>query len=74
MDELKEMFSLFDKNGKGMILAKELSSIMAALGQPVNDTDLKELLMRNNLEFDGYIDYSTFQELLRNLLSNDDRE
>lgn len=47
ISELKESFSMFDKNGNGTILSKELGTVMRSLGLSPTEADIKELLTRD---------------------------
>jgi hypothetical protein len=47
---------------------------MVALGRPVKDLELKDLIAYNNLDIDGFIDFSDFLELQCHLYSTDDSE
>ena len=49
--ELKEAFSLFDKDGDGTISSKELGTVMRSLGQ--NPTEEQLLDMINEVDADG---------------------
>lgn len=49
--ELKEAFSVFDKNGDGQISSNELESVMRSLGQ--NPTEAELLEMINEIDSDG---------------------
>ena len=51
LPELKEAFSLFDKDGDGTISSKELGTVMRSLGQ--NPTEEQLLDMINEVDADG---------------------
>ena len=42
--EFKEAFSLFDRNGDGTILTKELGNVIRALGQNPPETELQDMI------------------------------
>ena len=51
MEEYKEAFSLFDKNGDGYISSKELGIVMRSLGQNPSEAELQDMI--NEVDFDG---------------------
>ena len=44
IEQFKEAFSLFDKDGDGTVSTKELGSIMRSLGQNPTETELKDII------------------------------
>ena len=42
--ELREAFSLFDKDGGGSISSSELAAVMRSLGQNPTEDELKEMI------------------------------
>mmetsp|Transcript_14090 Transcript_14090/g.23307 ORF Transcript_14090/g.23307 Transcript_14090/m.23307 type:complete len:152 (-) Transcript_14090:485-940(-) len=62
--EMKEAFSLFDRDGDGAITLKELGTVMRSLGQTPTERDLKE--MCDELQADGHtvIDFAEFLTLM----------
>ncbi|MCO5567497.1 hypothetical protein L7F22_021190 [Adiantum nelumboides] len=51
IDELKEAFGLFDKDGDGCITTKELGTVMRSLGQNPTKVELQEMI--NEVDADG---------------------
>jgi len=49
--EFKEAFSLFDKNGDGLISSNELGIVMRSLGQNPTDAELHDMI--NDVDIDG---------------------
>ena len=49
--ELKEGFSLFDKDGDGTITTRELGTVMRALGQDPSAGELEDLI--NEVDSEG---------------------
>ena len=53
IEEYKEAFSLFDKNGDGYISSKELGIVMRSLGQNPSEAELQDMI--NEVDFDGEV-------------------
>ncbi|KAG7262349.1 hypothetical protein CRUP_034331 [Coryphaenoides rupestris] len=51
LDEFKEAFSLFDKDGDGTITTKELGTVMRSLGQNPTEAELQDMI--NEVDADG---------------------
>lgn len=58
--EFKEAFALFDKEGDGTIITKELGSVMRSLGQNPTEAELLDLFN----ECDCIIDFPEFLSLM----------
>ena len=46
LDELKKDFSLFDKDGDGVITTEELGQVLRSLGQQPTDAELYNMIKR----------------------------
>ena len=46
LDELKKDFSLFDKDGDGVITTEELGQVLRSLGQQPTDAELCNMIKR----------------------------
>lgn len=71
-EELKEAFSLFDKDNSGRIPSKELGNIMRALGANPNPDEVKQLIS----EFDssggqGTIGYGDFRTIMNRVMKDE---
>ena len=44
VEQYREAFSLFDKNGDGKVSTKELGTIMRSLGQNPSEAELKDIV------------------------------
>lgn len=49
--EMREAFSLFDKDGDGCITSSELLTVMCSLGQPATDAEAKQMI--HQVDTDG---------------------
>ena len=56
--ELREAFSLFDKDGDGCINARELGTVMRSLGQNPSATELAQMI--KEVDVDGIILHPRF--------------
>mmetsp|Transcript_20554 Transcript_20554/g.36519 ORF Transcript_20554/g.36519 Transcript_20554/m.36519 type:complete len:151 (+) Transcript_20554:27-479(+) len=64
VSELKEAFSLFDKNGDGHITADELGQVMEQLGHVVEEEDLEEMIHEVDPRKQGDIDFADFLKMM----------
>ena len=60
--ELREAFSLFDKDGGGSISSSELAAVMRSLGQNPTEDELKEMIA--DVDEDGLFDLTIFFEFI----------
>ena len=51
VEEFREAFSLFDKNGDGTISSTELGTVMRSLGQNPTENELQDMI--NEIDVDG---------------------
>ncbi|KAI4344094.1 hypothetical protein L6164_011364 [Bauhinia variegata] len=58
--ELEQVFKKFDVNGDGKILASELGSIMASLGEPTSEEELISIIKGVDFDGDGCINLDEF--------------
>ncbi|KAG0258724.1 hypothetical protein DFQ27_004492, partial [Actinomortierella ambigua] len=59
-NEIKEAFSLFDKDGNGIITIKELGHVMSALGQKPTEAELQRMINEVDADGNGTIDLREF--------------
>lgn len=57
VEELKEAFEIFDKDGDGQITPQELSATMIALGEKLTDQDILSMINEADADGDGNIDF-----------------
>lgn len=65
-DELREAFSIFDKDGNGMISADELKSALLNLGEKMDDVEIEAMMKAADLDGNGQIDYEEFIAMMKN--------
>lgn len=72
--EFREAFSLFDKDGDGLITVEELASIMRSLGQNPTDDEVRSLIADIDQDNSGSIDFPEFLFLMARKLSDNQAE
>ncbi|KAK3752828.1 hypothetical protein QZH41_016355, partial [Actinostola sp. cb2023] len=55
---------MFDKNGDGHITIKELGEAMAQAGQPVPESELKDMIRAVDVNGNGKIEYKEFEQMM----------
>ena len=60
VDELKDAFSLFDKDGDGSIDCDELRTVMTSLGHNLTTAELQEMIDEVDSDGNGKIEFSEF--------------
>lgn len=62
--EFREVFQIFDKDKDGIILTKELGTVMRGLGQNPSDNEIAEMILEVDKNGDGTIDFNEFLDLI----------
>lgn len=62
--ELKEAFSVFDKDGDGSITMQGLGEVFSAIGQRVSHKKLQAIMAEADLDSNGIIDFPEFLTLV----------
>jgi len=63
-DELKDAFSLFDKDGSGTICMTELGSVMRAVGQNPTQQELEDIMNKADLDKSGSLTYDEYLNII----------
>ena len=74
IQEFKEAFTLFDKNGDGTILVKELGTVMRALGQNPTEAELQDMIKEVDKDNSGTIEFNEFLTLMQRKVTDTDTE
>ncbi|KAI9491724.1 calmodulin [Zychaea mexicana] len=64
IDEYRESFALFDKDGNGTIDSKELGAVMQSLNLHPTESELKEMINDVDSDGNGTIDFDEFLTML----------
>ena len=64
MEEFKEAFSLFDKDGDGTITVEELGTVMRSLGLLPTEAEVIEIIKEIDTDGNGVIDFNEFLALM----------
>ena len=70
ISEFKDVFSLFDKNGDNTIQAKQLGTVMRALGHNPTDAEIQDLIQQD----DDVINFNRFKQIMANKMKDDTNE
>merc|ERR1719191_2527299 len=74
IQERKEAFARFDKDGDGTITTKELGTLMRSLGQNPMEHELETMINEVDADGDGTIDFPEFLSLMAQEVQNVDDE
>eukprot|EP01115_Flamella_aegyptia_P002558 TRINITY_DN136648_c0_g1_i1.p1 TRINITY_DN136648_c0_g1~~TRINITY_DN136648_c0_g1_i1.p1 ORF type:complete len:152 (+),score=64.12 TRINITY_DN136648_c0_g1_i1:68-523(+) len=74
IQELKEAFQLFDRDGDGLITSKELGTVMKSLGQNPSEQELHDMIHEVDANGNGMIDFPEFLEMMSNKMSKEGQE
>ena len=74
IEEYKQAFSLFTKDGSGYIKAKDIGTLMRSVGHFITDSDLLDLAKKFDMEIDGTIDLNNFLSLMSHVANDTDDE
>ncbi|KAF8336360.1 calmodulin-like protein [Cantharellus anzutake] len=63
LEELKETFRMFDRDGSGQISKEELEAIMKQLGKNLTDEELEQMIKEVDTDGDGHVDFEEFRKV-----------
>ncbi|XP_062890374.1 calcium-binding protein 7 [Mobula hypostoma] len=70
LEEIREAFKVFDRDGNGFISKQELGMAMRSLGYMPNEVELEVIIQRLDMDGDGQVDFEEFVTLLGPKLSS----
>jgi Ca2+-binding EF-hand superfamily protein len=74
INEFKEAFSLFDKDGDGTITTKQLGAIMRSLGQNPTEAELQDMINEVDCDGNGTVDFPEFLTMMSRKMKDTDSE
>ena len=74
LEEFREAFNMFDKDGGGSIDAKELKDLMASVGQMPTDAELADMIAAADADGTGDIDFTEFAALMAHKMVDEKSE
>jgi len=74
LQDYKNAFAVFDKDGDGVITAKELGEVMRSLGHAPTDLELQDVMNEVDKDGGGTIDLDEFLTMMKHKLSTSDTE
>ncbi|ONH72116.1 Ribonucleoside-diphosphate reductase large chain 1 [Pichia kudriavzevii] len=74
IEEFKEAFAIFDKNGDGKISPSELGTVMRALGQNPTQQELNDLVNEIDSNGNSMIEFSEFLTIMARQIKEQDVE
>ncbi|KAK1160076.1 UNVERIFIED_CONTAM: hypothetical protein FKN15_066599 [Acipenser sinensis] len=70
LEEIRQAFKVFDRDGNGFISKQELGMAMRSLGYMPNEVELEVIIQRLDMDGDGQVDFDEFVTLLGPKLSS----
>ncbi|KAI6190108.1 Calmodulin-like protein 3 [Aphelenchoides bicaudatus] len=74
IDEFREAFMMFDKDGSGTINTKELGVAMRSLGQNPTEQEILEMVNEIDLDGNGIIEFPEFCVMMKRMMKETDSE
>eukprot|EP01126_Amoeba_proteus_P066773 TRINITY_DN9729_c0_g1_i2.p1 TRINITY_DN9729_c0_g1~~TRINITY_DN9729_c0_g1_i2.p1 ORF type:complete len:152 (-),score=46.39 TRINITY_DN9729_c0_g1_i2:81-536(-) len=73
IEECRQAFALFDKDGNGNITVDELETVLRSFGQTPTPDELHNMMKEVDIDGNGEIDFNEFLKMLaRNITSSED--
>ena len=64
MQEFKDAFTIFDKNGDGTITITELGAAMRSLGSDPTESELQDVINEVDADGNGSLDFAEFVNMM----------
>eukprot|EP00092_Neocalanus_flemingeri_P017543 GFUD01018981.1.p1 GENE.GFUD01018981.1~~GFUD01018981.1.p1 ORF type:complete len:197 (+),score=79.41 GFUD01018981.1:114-704(+) len=64
IENYKQMFMMFDKDGDGTVSTKELGAVMRSIGSNPTEEELEEMIDNADADGSGTVDFQEFVELM----------
>ncbi|KAK1235967.1 hypothetical protein PQX77_000793 [Marasmius sp. AFHP31] len=74
INEFKEAFGLFDRDGDGTITTRELGTVMRSLGQNPTEVELQDMINEVDADGNGTIDFNEFLSMMSKKVHHADSE
>uniref|UniRef100_A0A7N1A5M2 EF-hand domain-containing protein n=1 Tax=Kalanchoe fedtschenkoi TaxID=63787 RepID=A0A7N1A5M2_KALFE len=74
INEFREAFSLFDKNGDGCITIEELATVIRSLDQNPTEEELQDMITEIDCDGNGTIEFNEFLSLMAKKIKETDAE
>lgn len=71
--QLRDAFSLFDKNGTGQITKDDMGEVMRSLGLSPTESELQDMINEVDIDKSGAIDFSEFLKMMTIKTSESDQ-
>eukprot|EP01095_Lingulamoeba_sp_RSL-Kostka_P001640 TRINITY_DN12394_c0_g1_i1.p1 TRINITY_DN12394_c0_g1~~TRINITY_DN12394_c0_g1_i1.p1 ORF type:complete len:169 (-),score=68.01 TRINITY_DN12394_c0_g1_i1:118-624(-) len=65
VEELQQVFNIFDKDGDGQISAKEIHTVLLQFGQNLSEDEIALMINEADKDSDGQVDFNEFQKLMK---------
>ncbi|KAB5516692.1 hypothetical protein DKX38_027340 [Salix brachista] len=66
MDDIRKIFTKFDKNGDGKISCNEVVENLSELGTKISQAEVQSIMQEFDKDGDGYIDLDEFVDFIQN--------
>mmetsp|Transcript_6859 Transcript_6859/g.9484 ORF Transcript_6859/g.9484 Transcript_6859/m.9484 type:complete len:160 (+) Transcript_6859:57-536(+) len=74
VEEMREVFDLFDKDSDGTITISELGVVLKSLKKNFNQKQLEEIIKKVDKNGDGQIDFEEFLKMMSNRVGTRNRD
>ena len=74
MEEFKQAFALFDKDGNGHVDAGELGQVLASLGQIPTEGEIQRMINEVDGDLNGTIEFPEFLQMMQSKMSKKENE